>query len=183
MDGQQFRAATIDEVAFGKREITLIAVPYDTETTINEWEGPIREKFMPGSFAGVESRAKYITLNRDHSRERLIGTTKALDPKNARGLIATMRVSDTLLGTESLQLALDGALFASIAFSVRSQDMVIKDGIRTIYRAFLHHIALTPEPAYEGAEVLDVRSGEPLPPTPTPNLDIAAQILREIAPH
>jgi HK97 family phage prohead protease len=181
MSDQHIRAAAIDDVAFGKREITLVAVPYNEEATVFDWGGDAtKEKFVPGAFTGIESRVKHITLNRDHERSRVIGVAQGFDTKNTRGLIATMKVSNTDLGTESLQLAADGVLRASIAFTARSQDMAVKDGVRSIYRAFLNHIALTPEPAYEGAEVIDVRSGEPIADVPTPNLDAAAAILREL---
>lgn len=181
MSEPKYRAAEIDDVAFGKREITLIAVPYNQEASVYDWgDGVNREKFIPGAFNGIESRAKQITLNRDHERARVIGVAQAFDTKSERGLIATMKVSNTDLGTESLQLAADGVLRSSVAFTARSQDMAVKDGVRSIYRAFLIHVALTPEPAYEGAEVIDVRSGEPFEDSPTPNLDLAAAILREL---
>lgn len=184
MTEQHIRAAAIDDIAFGKREITLIAVPYNEEAEVYDWAGDAtKEKFIPGAFTGVESRAKQITLNRDHERSRVIGVATSFDTKNERGLITTMKVSNTDLGTESLQLAADGVLRASIAFSARSQDMAVKDGIRSIYRAFLLHVALTPEPAYAGAEVIDVRTGEPMEDAPTPNLNLAAEILRELLDH
>lgn len=181
MNDQHIRMAAIDDVAFGKREITLIAVPYNEEASVYDWgDGVNREKFIPGAFNGIESRTKQITLNRDHSRERVIGVATAFDTKSERGLISTWKVSNTELGTESLQLAADGVLRASIGFSARSQDMTVKDGVRSIYRAFLLHTALTPEPAYEGADVIDVRTGEPIADIATPNLDRAAAILREL---
>lgn len=181
MMDEKFRAAVIDDVAFGKREITLIAVPYNEEAHVPDWRPEAdREKFMPGSFDGIESRVKHITLNRDHSRERAIGAARAFDTKSDRGLISTFKVSDTPLGNESLQLAADGVLRASISFTARSQDMAVKDGVMTFYRAFLRHVALTPEPAYLGADVLNVRTGEPIVDSPTPNLDLAAALLREM---
>lgn len=181
MSEQHIRAAAIDDVAFGKREITLIAVPYNQEAVVYDWSGDAtKEKFVPGAFAGIESRTKQITLNRDHERSRVIGVAQSFDTKSDRGLISTMKVSNTDLGTESLQLAADGVLRASVAFTARSQDMAVKDGVRSIYRAFLLHVALTPEPAYEGAEVIDVRTGEPIGDSDTPNLDLAAAILREL---
>jgi HK97 family phage prohead protease len=182
MTDQHIRAAAIDDVAFGKREITLIAVPYNQEADVYDWGGGAsKEKFVPGAFDGIESRTKQITLNRDHERARVIGVATSFDTKSERGLISTWKVSNTDLGTESLQLAADGVLRASVAFTARSQDMAVKDGVRSIYRAFLIHTALTPEPAYSGAEVIDVRTGEPLPDSPTPNLDLAAALLREMS--
>lgn len=179
--GPHVRSAAIEEVAFGKREITLIAVPYGVEAVVPDWRPQAtREKFMGGSFEGIESRIRHITLNRDHSRERVIGGARAFDTKDARGLIATFKVSNTPLGDESLQLAADGVLHASIEFAARSQDTAIKDGVMTFYRAFLRHVGLTPDPAYEGADILNVRTGEPIDDRPTPNLDRAAALLREM---
>lgn len=181
MTEQHIRAAAIDDVAFGKREITLVAVPYNEEANVPDWQPEAdRESFMPGSFEGIEGRTKQITLNRDHSRERVIGAGVQFDTKNEKGLIATFKVSKTPLGDESLQLAADGVLRASISFTARSQDMAIKDKVMRFYRAFLGHVALTPEPAYEGASVLNVRTGEAMEVSPTPNLDLAAALLREI---
>jgi phage head maturation protease len=181
MTEQHVRAAAIDDVAFGKREITLIAVPYNEEAAVPDWQPEAdRESFMPGSFEGIESRTRQITLNRDHSRERVIGSGLSFDTKHQRGLLSTFKVSKTPLGDESLQLAADGVLRASISFSARSQDMAVKDGVMRFYRAFIGHVALTPEPAYAGADVLNVRTGETLADTPTPNLDLAAAILREM---
>jgi uncharacterized protein len=182
MNDQHIRSAAIDDVAFGKREITLIAVPYNEEAFVSDWRPEAdRERFAPGSFDGIESRTRHITLNRDHSRERAIGAARAFNTKDAKGLISTFKVSNTPLGDESLQLAADGVLRASISFSARTQDMAAKDGLMTFYRAFLRHVALTPEPAYEGADVLNVRTGEPMSETPTPNLDLAAALLRELS--
>jgi HK97 family phage prohead protease len=182
MSDQHIRAAAIDDVAFGKREITLIAVPYNEEAAVPDWRPEAeRESFMPGAFDGIESRTRNITLNRDHERARVIGAGVAFDTKSDRGLISTFKVSKTPLGDESLQLAADGVLRASISFAARSQDMAIKDGVMRFYRAFLGHVALTPEPAYEGASVLNVRTGEAIEVSPTPNLDLAAALLREIA--
>lgn len=179
--GQHVRSASIEDVAFGKREITLIAVPYNVEAAVPDWRPQAtREKFMAGSFEGIESRTRHITLNRDHARERVIGAARAFNTKDTKGLIATFKVSNTPLGDESLQLAADGVLHASIEFGARSQDAAIKDGVMTFYRAFLRHVGLTPDPAYKGADILNVRTGEAIDASPTPNLDLAAAILREL---
>jgi phage head maturation protease len=84
-----------------------------------------------------------------------------------------LRISRTPLGDETLELADDGVLDASIGFA----PMV--DGVRwntrtarTITRAFLHHIALVPYPAYKGANVLAVRADRAtVTGTATPLLD------------
>lgn len=184
MTDQHVRAAAIDDVEFSKREITLIAVPYNEEAYVPDWRPQAdRESFMPGSFAGIEVRTQYITLNRDHSRERAIGAARHIDTKDPKGLISTFKVSKTPLGDESLQLAADGVLRASISFSAKTQDMEIDKGVMRFHRAFLSHVALTPEPAYEGAGVLNVRTGQPIDEEEidTPNLNLAAALLREMS--
>lgn len=179
-DVQGFRTSSVSEVAYGKREITLIAVPYEQVTTINDGEGPLREKFARGSFSGIESRAGKVTANRDHSPLRAFGLVKQFDSKAENGLIAVIRAAETDLGTETLQLAVEGVLKASIAFSARAYDAPIRDGLRTVYKAQLRHIAMTPEPAYEGAEVIDVRTGEPIDTPDMPNLAQAKEIIRSL---
>jgi phage head maturation protease len=82
-----------------------------------------------------------------------------------------------MLGDETLQLADDGVLGASVGMAVRPADQVWSAGRsrRRIAKAFLDHIALVPNPAYQGAEVLAVRSQVQAPsfeaPPATPYLD------------
>jgi phage head maturation protease len=79
-------------------------------------------------------------------------------------------------------------LGASVGFAARGRDQILDKQAMTrrITRAFLDHIALTPDPAYMGAKVQAVRS--PLVQSPdavtaplsTPALDefIADDVLR-----
>lgn len=182
-DVQGYRVSSVEEVVYGKREITLIAVPYEQETTVNDGNGPLREKFARSSFAGIEAKAGKVTANRDHSLERVFGLAKQFDSKSEKGLITVIRAADTELGTETLQLAAEGVLKASVAFSARSYDAPIRDGLRTVYKAQLRHIAMTPEPAYDGAEVIDVRTGEPIVHPEMPNLSFAKELLRGLQSH
>ena len=89
--------------------------------------------------------------------------------------MAEVRISRTELGEETLQLAEDGILDASAGFCP-----IPPDGERwetrnrcRIVKGWLAHIAMTPDPAYETANVLAVRSRpeRPRPHTPTPLLD------------
>jgi phage head maturation protease len=175
------RESLVQGVEYGKREITVIAVPYEEEAVVNDGFGPLREKFARSAFSGIESRAGRVSANRDHNRERAIGLVKSFDSKAERGLVSVVKVSPTPLGDETLQLAADGVLSASISFSARSAHAPVLNGLRTVYKAFLRHLAFTPEPAYEGAAVLDVRNPEePVSFGDTPNLDLAHAILRDL---
>lgn len=176
----RFRESEIADVAYGKREITVIAVPYGQETLVNDGDGVMREMFRAGSFAGIESRAGKVSANRDHNRERAFGVVKQFDSKSERGLISVVRAAPTVLGDETLQLAADGALWASVGFGALRQNAPVVNGVRTIYKAFLQHLAFTPEPAYAGAEVLDVRENGDFADPDVPNLELAHAILRDL---
>lgn len=172
-EGVETRAATVTDVDFTERVIEVIAVPYDQETVISHRGTPMRESVAPGAFAGIESRGDHVTANREHNYERTIGRVVGYRTDDPRGLVARLKVSDTELGTETLKLASDGVLKASVGMVVRRSDQVIKDGLRRIKRAFLDHIAMVPNPAYSGADVLTVRqeqdeqeAEQPLPQTP-----------------
>lgn len=181
-EGQiRFRESEVVDVAYGKREITVIAVPYEQETVVDDGDGPLREKFLAGSFSGIESRAGKVTANRDHRRDRVFGLVKQFDSKAERGLISVVKASDTELGNETLQLARDGVLWASVGFGALRQHAPVVDGLRSIYKAFLQHLAFTPEPAYIGAEVIDVRDVVAVDEPQVPNLELAHAILRDLA--
>jgi HK97 family phage prohead protease len=179
----ELRAAQVVEggVDFTERTIELIFVPYDEETVVPWKDGIIRESVAPGAFAGIETRNDHVTANRDHDYTRTVGKVFDYRHDDPRGPIGKIRVSQTPLGDETLQLAADGVLKASVGMVVRRSDQVVRDGLRRIKRAFLDHIALVPNPAYQGAAVLSVRNGSSahVEEKPTPNLDAILALLEE----
>lgn len=154
----QVRSAALGAVDTGRREIELIVVPYGEPATVFDNGQVIREIVEPGAFTGSED---HVTVNRDHDYTRTIGLVVAQDPRDRRGLIARIRVSATPLGDESLALAGDGALKASVGMRFARDDQIHVGGLRRIVRATLDHIALVPNPAYAGARVLAVRAAAP----------------------
>lgn len=178
----ELRSAQVADVDFEQRRITLIAVPYGEETVV-EYRGQLlRESVEPGAFEGIETRSRQVTANRDHDYGRTIGKAVEFRTADPAGLVAEIQVSRTPLGDETLQLAADGVLKASVGMLVRRSDQTIRDGLRRIHRAFLDHIALLPNPAYQGASVLAVRQeqrgAEPEQPA-TPNMDAILALLAE----
>jgi HK97 family phage prohead protease len=177
----ELRSAVVSAVDFAERVIELIAVPYDSEAVV-EYRGQLlTETVAPGAFDGIETRNDHVTVNRDHDYGRTIGKTMAYQTGDPRGLVARLRISNTQLGDESLRLAADDVLRASVGMAVRRSDQVISDGKRRIKRAFLDHIALVPNPAYKGADILAVRQEHPVmdtgPLPSTPNLDAVLRLL------
>jgi HK97 family phage prohead protease len=165
----------VGSVSFPKRTVTVVAVPYDTAADIVDRDGrEYAEQFARGAFNGVQSRTGRIKVNRDHDVRRPVGRALELHPSRAEGLVAELRISATALGDETLALADDGVLDASVGFGVKAGDVEWGAGrrSRTIRRAFLDHIALVADPAYETANVLDVRHVEATgPQSATPLLD------------
>lgn len=172
-------------VSFPDRTIELIVMPYEHPAHVRDRGRSYEEIVSRGAFAGVEARTGRIRCNRDHDVTRTIGRVAALHTSRDDGLVAELRISRTALGDETLALADDGVLDASAGFALlRGPDGKIVDGAevwetrtrRRLNHLWLGHVALTPEPAYETAQVLAVRSqGAPEPHSDgsvaTPNRD------------
>lgn len=176
----EHRVAQVADVDFEQRVITFIAVPWGEETIVSGPDGtPIRERFERGAFNGIETRSpdNPVTINRDHDPHRVVGKAIAFDTEDERGLIVDAHISRTPLGDETLQLAADKVLRASVGFAARRSDAPIVRGLRSVKRAFLDHIGMLPNPAYSGATVLAVREQEEVEKAATPNLDAVLEML------
>jgi HK97 family phage prohead protease len=180
----------VSGVDFADRIIEVVVVPYDETTMVEYPPGSgrlITESVDRGAFDGLEKRPGRVRANRDHDVTRSVGLARAIHTDRDEGLVGEVYVSRTLLGDETLQLADDGVLGASVGMAVKPSDQRWSEGRtrRRIARAFLDHIALVPNPAYSGAEVLAVRSVSPPvwdQPPATPYLDEALAFLASLTP-
>jgi phage head maturation protease len=172
----EFRSVSDFEVRWADRTIELVAMPYDTDAAVMVHGRPCIESCAPGSFDGVERRANRVKVNRDHDLERTVGRACALHPSRTEGLVAEWRIARTPLGDETLALADDQSLEASVGFAVMpgGERWLEMRSRRRVTKAFLDHIAMVPEGAYEG-RILSVRAADlgaaPAAPIATPNLD------------
>lgn len=172
-------SADVGSVNFAQRLIELIAVPYEKAARVRYRGDTWDEMFSRGAFDGIEKRPNRVRANRDHDRTKVVGKALKFHPSREEGLVAEIRIAKTPLGDETLALADEDMLSASVGFGVRGRDQELDKSsrMRRIKRAFLDHIAFVSEPAYEGATVLSVRdNGEPvnaadLPRLATPSLD------------
>jgi hypothetical protein len=182
------RAATVEDVDVEERIVTVLAAPYDQEAVV-EYRGELwRETFERGAFDGIENRPPIpgVQVYRDHvagenakgsGMSGLVGRVVSFDPKASAGLIAEAKIAETALGNDTLALAKEKVLGVSIGFGVRGSDQLLDRATqsRRIRRAFVDHLAFPDRGAYEGAQVLDVRSAHvtsaELPPLVTPKLD------------
>ncbi len=171
----RYRAVETLEVDYPNRTIELIVTPYETEAVVRMGQRNVTEIFSRGAYNGIERRANRIRVNRDHDRARTVGRAVNLHPSREVGLVAEIRIAKTLLGDETLALADEGILDASAGYLPMADGEVWETRERVrITKAWLGHIAMTPDPAYESAAVLAVRhnaTGEVDEVAGTPNLD------------
>jgi len=160
----EIRSAELTAVRFADRIIDLVVVPWEAPAVVPDQGRMIREVFTRGAFAGIERRANRVRVNRDHNLERTIGRALTFHDRD-EGLVAEVRIANTPLGQETLELADEGALDASAGFLPMpgGESWHERRTLRRISKAWLGHIALTPDPAYEGARVLAVRTADPVP--------------------
>jgi HK97 family phage prohead protease len=171
----RWRTAAQLGVSFPERTIELVVMPYETEALVPYGARMVREIISRGAFDGIERRSNRIRVNRDHVAERTVGRAVALHPSRDEGLVGVIRIARTDLGDETLALADEECLDASAGFLPFPGGEVWEERARVrIRKAWLGHIALTPDPAYESAQVLAVRKEQEADgvPVPTPNLDV-----------
>lgn len=139
------------------RTICGIAVPYGRAQRIDD---RLVEQFRRGAFNHQLRDAHRVKLARDHMAlgGTLIGATVLLRD-DAAGLYGEWRVSNTVVGEETLELVKDGALTdLSIGFRER-QNKRLPGGVTERVSADLREVAVVMEGAYgQGALVSAVRS-------------------------
>lgn len=176
-----YRSASVVGVNHAQRIIEFVAAPYDEEAVVM-WRGePWRELFCRGAWDGIEKRPNRVRVNREHDKTRTVGKIVNFWPSRAEGLVGAARISQTPLGDETLELAADQVLGPSVGYAAPSRYVELnkrtRPGLRSVRRAFMDHLAFVPEPTWESATVLSVRSATEspsaadLPPLVTPALD------------
>ena len=155
------RAAEITAVK-GGRMVEIVVIPYDSPAPVSFDGRDVQERIARGAFDGVERRPNRIPANRDHDNRRLVGRAMTMHPRRQQGLVADIRISQTSLGDETLELCRDGVLAASAGFLPDINGIQWDDPpdctSYTITSAWLDHVAFTPNPAHAGTDVLSIRS-------------------------
>ncbi|OFB37966.1 hypothetical protein BA059_16860 [Mycolicibacterium sp. (ex Dasyatis americana)] len=175
----RYAGVTVGEVDFTQRLITVVAVPYEQPALVEYRSELWHELFERGSLNSVAGAPHRVRANRDHNKSRTIGKVTQFWPDREEGLVAEVRIAKTPLGDETLALADDDCLSASVGFGVRPADQVLdrKTMTRRIKTAYLDHLSFVESPAYVGAQVLSVRDdatavcAATMDPLRTPNLD------------
>jgi HK97 family phage prohead protease len=182
----EIRSSSITSVDTRQRIIDLIAVPWNQEADVlwrgEEW----KEVFVPGAFDGIESHAGRIRVNREHLMGDTVG--KVIQFENAAdGLRAQVKIAETTRGDDTLALADEDMISASVGYRVKKPSDVQlnrRNRMRRVVRAFIDHLAMVEAPAYAGARVLAVRAepsglevAEPLPLTPALDEAMNSEVL------
>lgn len=171
-----YRSSSVADVNFSQRIIEVVAAPYNEEAVV-PWRGEAwREMFLRGSFDGIEKRPNRVKANRDHDVSRTVGKVVNFWPSREEGLVAAVRIAQTPLGDETLALANEDCLGASVGYAARARDVELDkvNRVRRVKKAFLDHLAFAADNFYEGAGVLAVRSAAAADPgatVETPALD------------
>lgn len=154
------RGAEVLSVDFEQRIISVIAVPWGQPATV-VWRNDVwSEVFDRGAFDELRTLTRTVRVNRGHDKSRTVGKIVKADPQDPRGLITDIRIAPTVLGDETLALADEDMLSASVGFTVPrgGEHADTRTRTRRIRNALLDHLALVESPAYAGAKVLAVRS-------------------------
>jgi len=164
------------EVSFPKRQIELVVMPYETEATVVHRGRTIREIVARGAFEGIDATRRRIVVNRGHDLDKVVGKAIRFHPSRAEGLVAELQIARTDQGDETLALAADGLLDASAGFGVPDGgETWLQRNFRRLTRLWLDHIALVPDPAYQGTNVIAVRDKDRAvvaPAAARPNLQV-----------
>lgn len=172
------RNSTLSDVDARQRIIDLIAVPWDEEGDV-VWRGGVwRESFDRSSFAGLDQHAGRVRVNREHVIGDTVGKVVAFDPAHKVGLWTRVKIASTPRGDETLTLAEEDMMSASVGYRIKSpSDVQVnkRTMTRRVLRSFMDHLAMCESPTYVGAQVLAVRAEQsglavaettPLPDTP-----------------
>lgn len=167
-----FRSSSVADVNFSQRIIEVVAAPYE-EIAVIPWRGEMwQEMFMRGAWDGIEKRPNRVRANREHDKARTVGKVVNFWPSRQEGLVAAVRIAQTPLGDETLALANEDCLGASVGYAARARDVDLDKASRTrrVRRAYLDHLAFDSDPYYQGAAVLSVRS------VGAPNVELPASV-------
>lgn len=169
--------ATVRDVDFKQRLITVLAVPWEQEGDVM-WRGEWwKEVVSRSAFNGLEDHAGRIPVNRQHVVGDTVGKVVQADTKDPQGLILVTRIAKTPRGEETLNLAAEDMIGASVGYKIKKpSDIEIhrQRMTRRVLRGFLDHLSFVESPTWDSARVLAVRaepSGlsvaeNPLPLTP-----------------
>ncbi len=162
MSDDVFRREVTVSVAEGDgRTLEARLIRYNETATVGDPPDydPYEERFAPGAFQAQTRAAHRVKafLNFRHAQDigNQIGYAQSLEDRDD-GLYGKLRVLETPAGDTALALIKAGVL-DKLSIEFRSMRQRVVAGVIERVDARLIGVALTPEGAYTGAEVLAVR--------------------------
>jgi hypothetical protein len=148
---------SITAKAAGRREITAVAVPWNTFATVSDGT---EVSFLPGSLP-VDGKAPRVFMYHDASKPVGIVSERV---DTGTEMLASMRISKTGLGDEALVLAADGVMDVSVG--VNPIEFEYDDeGRMIVSQGEWLELSLVPIPAFAGATITDVAASAATPDT------------------
>jgi hypothetical protein len=166
------RSVEVRSVDLEERTITGLAVPYGQVVDIPA-EG-IKESFVRGVFEGSTD----VKLFNEH--REIIGRVISGDDTD-QGYEITAKVSNTRAGNDVYELLKDEALknFSVGFIPVEDRD---EDGVVVRAKALLKEVSVVAFPAYSGAQISQVRTGEEINQKEDTNMsDEIKEVLNRVA--
>jgi uncharacterized protein len=152
------------------RTLAGVLLPWNVEARVVDRGRMVVETFERGALAdATPGRIPLTALHPKDSQQLPIGVTLSIEERDDAAW-GEWHVSDTAIGNEVLELARDQVpLGLSVGFAeVPGGSRWSPDRSRVVRtRAALDHVAVVRVPAYAGAGVVGVRSGESGRPHPT----------------
>lgn len=151
-------AMVTEDVDFKDRIIDVVAMPWEVEAEITWRSQTWKEIFERGSFNEQMEQKVRIPTNREHNRGDTVGRIVNMADDSQR-FLASVKIAKTDRGDETLQLASENMLGASVGYYLKRMSDVLIDRrsmTRRVRRAFMDHLALTESPAFRGAETIAV---------------------------
>jgi HK97 family phage prohead protease len=149
------------------RTIVGVALPYNREAQVADWDFVGTEIFRPGAFRrSLAQRGPKTKLLLAHDTKALpLGTPELLEER-PDGLHLRALIADTAAGRDVLALAREGhELGLSVGFSLPEGGARYTGADhREVLEARLHEISVCTFPQYVGAGVTAVRSQPAHPP-------------------
>ena len=148
----------ISAKAAGRREITAIAVPWNTFATVSDGT---EVSFLPGSLP-VDGKPPRVFMYHDASKPVGIVAERV---DTGTEMVASMKISKTALGDEALVLAADGVMDVSVG--VNPIEFEYDDeGRMIVSRGEWIELSLVPVPAFAGSVITQVAASATLPEDP-----------------
>jgi len=153
---------SIDCAADGepRRQITGLAVPWDTPTTDSLGTAV---KFAKDSLP-VDGRQPKLLEGHDPSQIRGVVTERV---STDEGMLFTAKIADTSAGRDAMQLLLMGAVDAVSVGVIPTKFHYDAEGVMVVEAAAWNELSLVPFPAFEQARIATVAASTPEPSKPT----------------